>query len=321
MGFALQENEELSVAVTRIAVEQIDLALEHLNEASKDLNKSIHATRQGLKRIRALLTLARGEVGDKVFEREWACYRSAGRLLAGARDATVVVETFDALIGRFSNELSADAFAKERRFLVERCETRLKTSIEEERALEKAGEMLASARKRVASWPVKQPGFKALRLGLSRSYREGREGLGSVVRHPSPTNFHEWRRPVKMLWHELQILTPVWPVILNAYADELHSLSDRLNENHDLDVLRHAAFWSELKPQPDHRQALDGFVDRRCRQLEAEALPLGKRLYSERPRVFADRLERYWRVWECSGEAIASASGAIAVRAGTKQVL
>lgn len=101
----------------------------------------------------------------------------------------------------------------------------------------------------------------------------------------------------------------IMELILNAYADELHSLSDRLNENHDLDVLRHAAFWAELKPQPDHRQALVSFVDRRCRQLEAEALPLGKRLYSERPRVFADRLERYWRVWECSGEASRALQG------------
>lgn len=323
MAFALEENEELSVAVTRIAVEQIDLALEHLNAASEDLNKSIHATRQGLKRIRALLTLARGELGDKVFEREWACYRSAGRLLAGARDATVIVETFDALIGRFSSELSADAFAKERRFLVERRETRLKTSVEEEKALEKAGEMIASARKRVASWPVKRAGFKAIRPGLQRSYRAGREGLRSVVRHPSPTNFHEWRRPVKMLWHELQILTPIWPIILNAYADELHSLSDRLNENHDLDVLRHAALWSELKTQPGHRQTLVRFVERRCRQLEAEALPLGRRLYSERPSVFTDRLESFWKTWRhlnSGGATDSDSKSQIAVSTGPSYV-
>ena len=298
MGFALQDNEELPVAFRRIALEQIDLALNHLGTASEDLSKSVHATRQSLKRLRALVALARGDLGDEVFARESTCYRGAGRLLAGGRDAAAVVQTFDAVTQRFPEGLTPEVLASEHRFLAERRDARLEIMVEKEGALQKASEMLVSARQRVSIWPLKRTGFKALREGVRRSYRGGREGLRSVIRHPSPTNFHEWRRPVKLLWHQLQILTPIWPPILKAHADELRNLSDRLNENHDLDVLRHIALGSRSETQPHDRQALIALLDRRCGVLEAEALPPGERLYIERPVRFVDRIEHYWRVWE-----------------------
>jgi hypothetical protein len=294
MGYTLEENERLSNSVKRIAVEEIDLALNNLGSASADLDESVHATRQSLKRLGALVALARAELGAQVFEREWTCYRSAGRLLARARDAAVVVQTLESLLNRFSDELPEEAFAAERRYLAERRDTQFEIMVQDE-ALQQAFEMLSSARERVAAWPVKRRGFKALREGVRHSYRTGRKGLRSVVRHPSPTSFHEWRRPVKLLWHQLQILTPIWPPILNAHAEELHTLSDRLNENHDLDVFRHSALWSEFETQPHQQQALVSLVERRSRELEAEALPLGERLYTERPTCFMERFETYWR--------------------------
>jgi hypothetical protein len=86
--------------------------------------------------------------------------------------------------------------------------------------------------------------------------------------------------------------------MLNTHSAELHALSDRLNENHDLDVLRHAALWSEFETPSHDSEVLVSLVDRRCRQLEAEALPLGERLYTERPQRFINRIERYWQAWE-----------------------
>ena len=311
MSFTFQEHEPVAAAIKRMAVEQIDLALHHLSDASGDINESVHATRQSLKRIRALLALARDELGGKVFAREWDCYRSVGRLLASGRDAAAAVDTFDALIGNFSCELAPDAFAAERRFLTERRETLLNTMIEEEGALQKASEILSAARERVTLWPVRHAGFKALGGGLRRSYRAGREGLRTVIHHPTPTNFHEWRRPVKLLWHQLQILTPIWPEMMMAHSEELHGLSDQLNENHDLDVLRHTLLRSPVGAESHGGPALGLFIDRRCRELEAKALPLGERLYTERARRFADRLKSYWRTRQHENRDGAPASDSI----------
>ncbi|HXU39228.1 MAG TPA: CHAD domain-containing protein [Blastocatellia bacterium] len=297
MSFALEENEELSISVKRIAVEQIDLALYHLRNAGEDLDNSVHATRQSLKRLRSLVALVSPELGKRTFKREWTCYRSAGRLLASGRDAAVVVQTFDAVISRFSSELTPEAFAAERCFLIERRDARLKEMVEEG-ALVKASELLLSARERVATWRVKCRGFKALRRGTRCSYRSSRQDLRSVLRHRTATNFHQWRHPVKLLWHQLQILTPIWPVILNAHSAELGALSDRLNENHDLDVLSDAKLWSDFESQEQGPEPLISLIARRCRELEAEALILGERLFTERPRRFADRIERYFQAWQ-----------------------
>jgi len=298
MSFTFTEHEPVAAAIKRMAVEQIDLALRHLNNDSGDINESVHATRQSLKRIRALLALLRDELGKKVFAREWDCCRSAGRLLAGGRDAAAAVDTFEALIGKFSGELAPDAFAAERRFLTERREVLLRVMIEKEGALQKAGDLLSAARERVATWPVKHNDFDALDGGLRRSYRSGREGFRTVLSQPTPTNFHEWRRPVKLLWHQLQVLTPIWPEMMMTHGDELRTLSDQLNENHDLDVLRHILLQSPVSGEPDGDPSLAAFMDRRCRELEAKALPLGERLYAERARRFADRLRGYWRTWQ-----------------------
>jgi CHAD domain len=298
MSFTFEENESVAAAIKRMAVEQIDLALHHLGDDSRNINESVHATRQSLKRIRALLALARDGLGGKVFAREWDCCRSAGRLLACGRDAAAAVDTFDALVGNLSDELAPDAFAAERRFLVERRETLLKSMIEEEGALQKAGEILSDARERVATWPVRHAGFDAIGGGLKRSYRSGRQGFRTVLYHPTPANFHEWRRPVKLLWHQLQILTPIWPEMMMTHSEELHSLSDQLNANHDLDVLRNILPRSPVEAESRGGRALGDFIDRRCRELEAKALPLGARLYTERSRHFADRLKGYWRTWQ-----------------------
>jgi hypothetical protein len=318
MGYTIEENEPLSLAVKRIAVEQMDLALNDLRAESENLDEVVHVTRQRLKRLRALVALARDELPSEVLEQEWTCYRSAGRLLARARDAAVVVQTLDSLLDRYSNQLPSDAFAAEHRYLVERREIQFKLLVQEE-ALQEIIEMLSWACERVATWPVKQRGFKVFREGVRRSYRTGRKGLLGVIRHPSPTKFHEWRRPVKLLWHQLQILAPIWPAILNAHAEELQALSDRLNENHDLDVFRHTALWSQFEAQPRDHQALVSLVDRRSRELEAEALPLGELLYIERPTRFTDRLGRYWRAWERghqNGRSLSDSTRSIAASSG-----
>ena len=57
----------------------------------------MHEARKDMKKLRALLRLARGELGEEIFGRENACFRDAARELAGTRDADVMLETLDAL--------------------------------------------------------------------------------------------------------------------------------------------------------------------------------------------------------------------------------
>jgi hypothetical protein len=46
------------------------------------------------------------------------------------------------------------------------------------------------------------------------------------------------------------------------------------------------------------RDTLVALTERRCSELEAEALPLGQRLYAEALGQFTKRIQRYWQTWK-----------------------
>jgi hypothetical protein len=68
-----------------------------------DLNPAVHEARKDLKKLRAVLRLVRDDLGDAVYRSENVRFRDAGRMLSGARDAHVRVETLAALRERFDD--------------------------------------------------------------------------------------------------------------------------------------------------------------------------------------------------------------------------
>src|SRR6202008_4271071 len=87
--FGLLEGEELAQGLKRMALGQLELAIEQLEGAGGEIpvGVAVHETRKALKRLRALLALVEDELGPDEAARERAMLRDSGRLLAGARDA------------------------------------------------------------------------------------------------------------------------------------------------------------------------------------------------------------------------------------------
>ncbi|CAO3439557.1 hypothetical protein [Azospirillum argentinense] len=71
---------------------------------------------------------------------------------------------------------------------------------------------------------------------------------------------------------------------------------DLIGHDHDLVVLHDIAASSVLDVTA--AEALAALVERRCQELRREAMPIGLRLYAERPGTVIDRLDVYWRAWE-----------------------
>ena len=157
--------------------------------------------------------------------------------------------------------------------------------------------MLDQARGRVEAWPLDGVGF---RDGLLRSYRRGRRAWRAARDEPSAEHLHEWRKRVKDLWYHLSLLEEAWKPVMAALADEAHELSDRLGDDHDLAVLWDWA--GEHAPSPD----LEPLIDERRRRLQHDAFAYGARLYADKPRVFVDRVERWWDA--SAGDAIIESS-------------
>ena len=133
---------------------------------------------------------------------------------------------------------------------------------------------------------------------MRRIYRNGREAFAVVQKDQSEEHLHEWRKQVKYLWHQLQVLQPIQLGQLTALADQARTLANVLGDDHDLAVLAHK-FVEEPDRFPDHAtiHTLLDLIDRRHTLLQGQAMTLGHRLYEETPRVFVGRLREYWHAW------------------------
>ena len=112
---------------------------------------------------------------------------------------------------------------------------------------------------------------------------------------PTPEAVHKWRKRVKDLWYHLRLLGDMWPEALKGAADEAHELSDLLGDHHDLTVLA-----EEIRASANGDRdaaALLELTERRQAELLEASIPLGERLYAEKPKQFSARLSAYWRAW------------------------
>ena len=111
MAFRFKLNEPVEKGFRRIGLEQIERAERQLS-ASESLEVATHETRKSLKRVRALLRLARPGLGDTVYRAENARFRDIGALLSSARDSDVLLETvtkLETLPGEVANAAIAAA--------------------------------------------------------------------------------------------------------------------------------------------------------------------------------------------------------------------
>ena len=280
--YRLKRGEALPEGVRRVARGRIDDAIDELGgKAGSGPEEAVHNARKDMKKLRALLRLVRGELGDEVYRRENACFRDAALELAGARDADVMLTTLDGL------KLDDTVSGPLRQGLEAH---RLRTAGgSRDQAARTVIEILTSARARVADWPLERDDFEALRPGLERMYRRGKRDFRAVREEPSVEGLHEWRKRAKELWYHHSLLASLWKPVMNAVGDEAHELSDLLGDDHDLAVLLDWA-RAHADPAPELVEA----VEERRAELQRDALELGARLYADRRKDFIRRLEQWW---------------------------
>jgi CHAD domain-containing protein len=305
MGYQLETGEGLSGDIRRIVLEQIDKALINLNSTVKDKDEAIHDARVCIKRIRAVLRLTRYSLGKHVYVEENKAYRDSARLLSKVRDGAAMIEIVDKLTEHFSDHLSKDAFDSLRAQLL-----RSKRKGESDRlsAMTDAAKALHQARKRVHEWPDAGPPSVMIK-GLRRVFKRGRAAFTAAYPQPTVESLHEWRKQVKHLQYQTQILQPLWPGLMKAMRGELKTLGKLLSEDHDLAILRENVIEQESDSEDrTETEALVALVDQRRNELQVGAKVLGAKIYAEKPKAFVVRVEGYWDAWRSE-----SKTGLIAV--------
>ncbi len=115
---------------------------------------------------------------------------------------------------------------------------------------------------------------------------------------PRSATLHELRKRTKDHAHQLALLRSTWQGPMQARRSDVERLADLLGDDHDLTTLR--ATLLECADEPDTPAVLEttiGLIERRQVELRTEAERIAALIYAERPKAFARRLERYWRIW------------------------
>lgn len=309
-GFILGDREPLAVGLRRITIEQFDHALEGFSSGG-DIDTAVHEARKSMKRLRALLRLVRPVLGDDVYRAENAVLRDTARWLAPVRDGLVVVDAVAGLRERYDGYLRQAVFADLEERLEERYQRRRIRALAEGEVFEKVVRVLRSARARYSAWPVEgdvgygrkpiRHSYASVAGGLGATYGRGRREMEVAINHPGAANYHQWRKRVKYLRHQAEVLEPIWPEVVGGYARSLDRLGEILGEEHDLaELLRLVAELPELCPDSLERSLLAALAQQRRAELRAAANSLGSRIYAEPADRFVKRFAAYWKGWEQS---------------------
>jgi CHAD domain-containing protein len=296
-SYRLLTGESVAAGIKRVITTRVDDAIAQLRgEAGTEAPEGVHEARKDIKKIRSALRLVRAAIGDEAWRLENDHYRECARSLSGFRDAEILVEALDGLAERFG-PTARDRFDQLRREL----DRENRVAHEDgaiERAMATAAAELEAGRRRVEALPLKGDGWDLIGPGLHRSYRRGRKRLRSVEDEASVTNLHELRKRVKDLWYQLRLIRDADPELVGPLSDHAHDLSDHLGDDHDLALLREQVQRraGAFHDPADQRHLLEE-IDQRRGELQFAAISLAGRIYAEKPKKFAKRLEKRWEAW------------------------
>jgi CHAD domain-containing protein len=296
-AYRLLAGELVDTGIKRAIRGRVDDAVSQLRgEAGTEPAEAVHEARKDIKKIRSALRLVRAAIGDDAWRLENDHYRECARSLSGFRDAEILVEALDGLAERFG-PTARDRLDQLRREL----DRENRVAHEDgaiERAIATAAAELEAGRRRVEALPLKGDGWDLIGPGLHRSYRRGRKRLRSVEDEASVTNLHELRKRVKDLWYQLRLIRDADPELVGPLSDHAHDLSDHLGDDHDLALLREQVQRraGAFHDPADQRHLLEE-IDQRRGELQFAAISLAGRIYAEKPKKFAKRLEKRWEAW------------------------
>jgi CHAD domain len=321
--FALLPGEHPSEGLRRIALGQVDLVLELLEGEIDRMGaaRTVHETRKALKRLRALLRLLGDELPEGEFARENATLRDAGRRLAGARDAEVMLSTLEQLLKRHPRKLGRrrSVAMLHDRLAAERDRAAVSALIGDSSARRELIGELRALRSRILQWKLPDVrGMAVAEPGLRRIYDQGRRRYrrAAMVAGDRTRAMHEWRKRVKDLRHAAEMLDRSDPgrreharhgrrgrgrrrrarrrreaARIRRLAHRADALGEVLGEDHDLAVFaeRVRADRALALGRPA-RKTLLRLIARRRRQLRRRALRQGERIYQRRPKAFLARV-------------------------------
>ena len=290
MPFHFRRKESVKKAVRRLCCERLTDAIEPLNRSVRF--EAVHDVRKEIKKLRAVLRLVRADIGKNAYHGHTHALRDASDRLTALRDAEVKLGAFDDLVKQ--SKRNGRPFSKIKAALRENCRTE-EDKVFKGNSIASVKGILCHEKQQFDHLKIKSSGWKAIEPGLKKIYHRGREALEAAEREPSPENFHQWRKRVKDLGHQLRLLGPGRSRKLRAYTNDLDKLGELLGDDHDLFMLKQ--FVVGKFGHTPGANVFQKLISSRMKKLRSEALKLGRRFYPKKPGRFCRLIEKDWKKW------------------------
>lgn len=288
-SISLQSHDTLRDGLLRVVDELIESLTNSQTHVSQNGEEDIHRVRTTIKRLRALLRLIRPAIDPAFFNRENARLRTAAALLSFARDAEVARGTLKTL--PVSDEIDREAV----RSVLAGLETRVEPAADFHGIRAEVNRRLEQTRLNFHRLKLRGSDREVLEAGIRAVYRQGRRRMKAAIKKGQDNAFHRWRIRAKNLYYELQFLESVSTKRVGQIVSRLSELENQIGHDHDAAVLR---AW--LKKQPEtfggdetvHRVVI--CLDSQTRELRQKVVPLGRKIWRQKPRRFTQKIVRHW---------------------------
>lgn len=286
MGYRFKLTEGFAEGLVRIGEEQLDRARKQLETAPP--SGAVHETRKCMKRLRALLRLARSGIGEASFHSENVRLRDLARLLSASRDRDVLQATSERLAGDGAL-LAGDV-------------TRLKASIEAlathdavpiTTAVEQALDRVAAARTQWSELRLEPDDITPIAEGVATGMKRLSKAL-VAAENGEDEAVHDWRKAIQQHWRHMRLLEAGWPAYFEARAEQAREVSEWLGQAQDLTLLiGHVQTAGMPMRKAEVRRVVEVASERRQRLRDA-ARAGSLRLVAEGANGLARRTQLYW---------------------------
>lgn len=302
MAYVIRPERPLDDEFRKVALQQIDKALEALRSPGEDHHEAVHDARKRFKKLRGLARLIR-PADEAIYKALNGRFRDAARGLTGVRDKAALIEALDALAERFDGEIDPKVLEPIRDALVAERDAVAGEAEQIDSAMRSAIEVLEGARHKVHAFHFgggnndPQKAGKLAAKGLSRTYGRARAALAKAEKTRDAEDLHELRKRVKYHWMHLRLMARGWPEGFGPSIDLAKQVADDLGSDHDYAVLR-----SQIEQSPSdygERKNLDilvALMDRYQVELRTRGLAAASRLLVDKEKAVERRVATLYRL-------------------------
>ncbi|MEE4176029.1 MAG: CHAD domain-containing protein [Bacteroides sp.] len=250
---------------------------------------NVHKARLLFKRLRSLVRMSRFGLGKPETKRLDHFFRDQGRKLSRIRDAEVVARMLKPMIKNIERG--------EERTLLIRFRARLMDQRRKlqgkDNALEARKEVihhLTILQKEIPLWEPKEEPSAIFLTGAKATYLGCKSRFKGLKKAQDDNALHAWRKQVKYLWYQMELLLELWPSRFSAWVSDLKELSQALGMHHDLVLLEMAlkAFVaSDLEKM--FPETLEKINEEKTR-IASGAISLGNKIFSVKASCFYRQL-------------------------------